>query len=289
MSTTPEPADTSTTLAARDHARAMGSITVDTMPTLPASAAAVVPPGVDASSIVWAETLAGGASTSKVISRGTRLRFDDLEGDACVALLIHNADQSAERLNIADTVKVQWQAYPTTGSVLLSDLGRVMMAITEDSSGCHDAFCGTSNRLGNAAKYGDGEVEGDAPNGRDRFAVALVKHGLSRRDIAPNLNLFKGVTIGADGAIELDEVPGVAGTHIELRAEMNLIVTVVNVAHVLDRRPTYTVTPVRITAWSGEPAVLDDAIRCSTPEVQRSYLNTESLYGAATHLLEVLS
>ena len=256
---------TATTHAARDHARAMGSIVIDTMPTLPAHGATVLPPGVDPHTVVWAETLAAGGATSKVLSRGTRLRLDDLEGDACVALLVHNADQTAERLNIADTVKVQWQAYPSTGAVLLSDLGRAMMSITSDSSGRHDAFCGTSNRVTNAAKYGDGEVDGEAPNGRDRLAVALVKRGLTRRDIAPNLTLFKGVTVGSDGEIVLDAVPGPAGTHVGLRAEMNVIVTLVNVAHVLDPRPEYTVTPVRITAWSGLPAGVDDAVRLGSP------------------------
>ena len=39
------------------------------------------------------------------------LRLADLDGDACVHVIVHNAAPTGERLNVADTVKVQWQAY----------------------------------------------------------------------------------------------------------------------------------------------------------------------------------
>ena len=277
----PSEGSTATTWAARDHARAMGEARVRTQPTVPATDATELPAGVDAADVVWAEVLAGGGATSKVLARGTRLMVEDTDGDGCVGILVHRADQTAERLNIADTVKVQWQAYPTTGSLLLSDLGRVMMAVVEDTSGRHDAFCGTSNRSTNERRYGDGEVDGPHPNGRDRFSVALVKQGLDRRDVAPNLTLFKGVTVADDGAITLDPVPATPGTRVVLRAEMDVLVTLVDVPHVLDDRPDYPVTPVRIRGWRGEPAAPDDPVRTATPEGLRAYLNTEDLYAAA--------
>jgi urea carboxylase-associated protein 2 len=259
----------------------MASMRVRTQPTVPATDAVDLPPGVDADRVVWAEVVAAGGSTSKVLARGTHLRIEDSDGDGCVGILLHRAGQTAERLNIADTVKVQWQAYPSAGSILLSDLGRVMMSIVEDSSGRHDAFCGTSNRLTNGGRYGDGEADGPSPNGRDRFAVALIKQGMDRRDVAPNLNLFKGVTVADDGTITLDPVPARPGTHVVLRAEMDVVVTLVNVPHVLDDRDAYTVTPISVLAWRGEPAGPDDPVRNATPEGLRAFLNTEDLYGAS--------
>ncbi len=53
----------------------------------------------------------------------------------------------------------------------------------------------------NAAKYGEGGNSGPHPNGRDRFLLGAAKHGLGRRDVHPCVNLFKGATIAADGAI----------------------------------------------------------------------------------------
>jgi uncharacterized protein YcgI (DUF1989 family) len=47
---------------------------------------------------------------------------------------------------LADTMKVQWQAYLGVGSQLLSDMGRALMAITGDTSATHDCLCGPSVR-----------------------------------------------------------------------------------------------------------------------------------------------
>lgn len=267
-------ASTSTTHGARDHARAMAGTVVTAMPTIPSTAAADLPTGVDAADVLWDEVVAAGGYTSLVLPRGGHLRLVDLEGDACAGLLVHRADHPTERLNVADTVKVQWQAYLGEGSLLLSDMGRVLAALVEDTSGRHDAFCGTSTRAANERRYGDGAADGPHPNGRDHFAVALIKHGRARRDVAPNLNLFKGVRVGADGSLAFagDPRPGAAVT---IRAELPLIVSIVDVPHPVDPRPDYTVTPLRVTAWRGAPAAVDDPARVASPEATRAYLNTE--------------
>jgi uncharacterized protein YcgI (DUF1989 family) len=158
-------------------------------------------------------------------------------------------------------------------------MGRVLAAVTADTSGRHDAFCGTSTAGANERRYGDGAPDGPCPNGRDHFGVALAKHGLDRRDIAPNLNLFKGVRVQADGGLAF-EGGGRRGAHVELRAELPLLVSLVNVPHPLDPRPDYEVTPLRVTAWRGSPAAPDDPIRTATPEAIRAYQNTEREVGA---------
>ncbi len=81
-------------------------------------------------------------STAPIASRrGAIVRLADLEGDGCAHVAIHHAALPSERLNLADTVKVQWQMYPSTGSALLSDRGRVLMTIESDTSGRHDTIC----------------------------------------------------------------------------------------------------------------------------------------------------
>lgn len=267
---------TATTTGARDHARSQAGTRVRAMPTVPPSDATDLPEGVDPADVVWDEVVAAGGYTSKAVDRGTRVRLEDLDGDACAGLLLHAALQPAERLNVADTVKVQWQAYLGAGSVLLSDMGRALATIALDTSGRHDTFCGTTNRAANTARYGDGAAEGSSPNGRDRFAVALAKHGLDRRDVAPNVNLFKGVRIEADGTMSWDGDPTAAGAAVELVAEMPLLVSIVNVAHPLDPRTEHTVTPLRVTAWRSVPTVPDDPQWSSTPERQRAYENTDA-------------
>ncbi|MGY6499269.1 MAG: urea amidolyase associated protein UAAP1 [Acidimicrobiales bacterium] len=265
---------THTTHGARDHARSLAGTVVDAMPTIPSTAATALPPGVDAADVLWDERVPGGGYTSVILPVGARLRLTDDEGDACAGIVLHRADRPTERLNVADTVKVQWQAYMGPGSLLLSGLGRVLAALLEDTSGRHDALCGTSTEAANRARYGDGRPSGPHPNGRDHLAAALIKHGLGRRDVAPNVNLFKGASVDPDGRLAFDGDPR-PGTHVTVRAELPLLVTIVDVPHPLDDRPDYTVTPLRVTAWRGDPAAPHDPIRTATPEAERAYLNTE--------------
>lgn len=251
---------------AQAHSRAMGGKVVDTMPVIP-------PPD----GMIWEETIAGGGYTSRRIARGTRLTFTDRDGDACASILVFNAECPVERLNVADTIKVQWSAYLGPGKLLLSDMGRVMACILADDAQTHDAFCGASNAAINERKYGQSGNFGPHPNARERFLVAAAKYGLGRKDIHPCINFFKGVRIDRNGITHPVLGPFAPGRALTLRAEMDLILIVANCPHVLDGRP-YTVTPLRMSAVAGAPAAHQDAIRTATPEGLRAYLNTEDYY-----------
>ncbi|MET0628711.1 MAG: urea amidolyase associated protein UAAP1 [Acidimicrobiia bacterium] len=235
---------------------------------------------VDPTRLLWDEVVGPGGEASKVVPRGAVVRLVDLTGDACANVLLYNASQPVERLNVADTVKVQWQAYLGPGSLLLSDMGRVLATIVADTSANHDTLCGASTLRSNEARYGTGAASGPCPNARDRFAVALAKHGLDRRDIVPNVNFFKGVRVDPDGALRFvagSEAAGRegAGSVVELRAELPLLIVIANTPHVLDPRSEYSVGPLRVSAWTGEPTVRADPEWSATPEAARAFLQTE--------------
>lgn len=260
---------TGTTHAARDHARAQ-AIAVDRPQA---------PPGVAAEDLVWAETVPGGNYTHRVLARGSSLRLTDTTGDACAHLLLYVADRPWERLNPADTTKVQWNAYLSAGSLLLSDQGRVLASLTEDGSGQHDALCGTSTLARNTARYGAGSPESDSPAGRELLLLAAAKHGLDRRDVGPSVALFQGVRAEADGTLTFTGSAG-PGRSVTLRAEQPLTVLIANVPHPLDPRPDYRCGPLEVTAWPGRPTGPDDARWNSTPEARRAYLNTTEFCAA---------
>lgn len=264
--------------SAQAHARAQGGLRVESMPTLPPGQAAERPADVAPEAMVWAETIAPGGYAAKRLDRGARLRLTDLRGDACASMLVFNAESPIERLNVADTLKVQWNAYLGEGRLLLSDMGRVLFSILEDTAGTHDAFCGASNAAANARKYGEGDNWGPHPNARDRFALAVAKFGLGRKDIHPCLNWFKEVRIAPDGTVETEVGPFAPGRQVTLRAEMDVIVVLANCPHVRDPRATYEVSPLQVAAWRGAPAPEDDPIRNATPEGLRAFLNVEDYY-----------
>jgi urea carboxylase-associated protein 2 len=272
-------ASTSTTHGARDHARAQGGTVVEAMPTLPASAWPAPPAGVDADTLTWAEVVAGGNYTNKVVARGTTIRLTDLAGDACANVLLFNADQPWERLNVADTVKVPWQAYVSAGHPLLSDQGRVLATVVEDGSGHHDALCGTTSRLANAARYGDGEAQGPSPAGRELLLLGALKHGLGPRDVPPSLSFFQRVRVEEDGGLTFAGSAG-PGASVTLRAELPLVVLIANVPHPLDPRESYMCTSLEVLAWRGAPTAPDDPLWSASPEGERAYLNTMDYAGA---------
>lgn len=270
---------TSTTAGAREHARAQEGTVVDAMPLLPASAHPAPPEGVEPGALRWSERIAGGGYGHRVLARGTHLRLTDVDGDACASLVLYNALEPHERLNVADTVKVQWQVYAGAGQLLLSDQGRVLATIVADDSGRHDTLYGTSALARNVERYGDGSPQGPSPAGRELLVLAAAKHGLDRRDVPPSVSYFQGVRIREDGSPEFHGSAG-AGRSVTIRFEMPAIVLLADTAHPLDPRPEWSCGPLDVLAWAGEPTGADDALRTASPEGRRAFLNTDDYLSA---------
>ncbi len=74
------------------------------------------------------ELLPGGGHLSFVLKRGQLLRLTDLEGGANVSVMLFNANEKSERLNLPDSLKGQHTAKLTAGHCLYSDMGRVLAA-----------------------------------------------------------------------------------------------------------------------------------------------------------------
>ncbi len=279
MATVASAHDTETVALARADARAQGGRVADAMPYLPASSTPYPPAGVDKGKLTWAETVAGGNYTHQVVARGTRIRLTDVTGEACAHVLLYNVLEPWERLNVADTVKIPWQAYLTTGHPLLSGDGRVLATIVADDSGQHDAFCGTTTAAASQAKYGDSAAQGPSPSGRELFTLAAAKHGLTRRDLPPSVSFFKGVRVAQDGSLEFTGSAG-PGKSVDLLAELPLIVLIANVPHPADPRPAYTCGPLRLHAWRSAPTDPADPRLDGSPEARRAYLNTAGYLAA---------
>ena len=72
------------------------------------------------------ETVPGGGHTSLIVKRGQSLRLTDLRGGANVSVMMVNATEKSERLNLPDSLKCQHTAKLTAGHCLYSDMGRVL-------------------------------------------------------------------------------------------------------------------------------------------------------------------
>lgn len=226
------------------------------------------------------ETLRRGDKLSFVLPRHHALTLTAGGERSAVALLAFRAGRTHERYNMPDTLKAQHTAFLTSGRVLLSDLGRVLLSITEDSCGWHDAISGHMDAAASLAKYGERtyqQARNDMiRNTRDNLLIELAKWELTERDLHANLNCFVKIAADADG--NLAWRPNArAGQRLTLRAELDALIVLSNTPHPLDPWPDYAPDPVDLAIARVPPPGPDDPCRCKRPENARAFALTESV------------
>jgi uncharacterized protein len=230
-------------------------------------------PPIDEAALIHRETVPGGWYWTTKLAKGEILRLQTGDAPSCVALVAWRADDTSERLNCPDTVKVQWTSALAKGRVVFSEMGRVMLSIVEDSSGCHDAIVGGSTARSNEMRYGDATLR----NTRENFLIAAQKLGLGERDVPGCLSFFAPVRVDADGRFVWHEARRTGGDYVELRAELDLFVAISNCPHPLDPAPVYAPAPIEATRFRGGAVAADDLCRTATDEARRGFDNNAAL------------
>jgi urea carboxylase-associated protein 2 len=237
---------------------------------------------ISADRIVFEETIPGGAMWSHVLKRHQTLRVTDGEGGANVGALFYNRDQLLDRLNLPDTLKAQHTAKLTTGHVLYSDMGHVLCSVAADSCGWHDPLAGHSTAALVQRKYGASSFQQQRNefhrNARDQFLIELGKWGLGKPDLVANVNFFSKVVVDQDGTMHFQKDNSVAGSYVDLRAEMNVLVILNACQHPMDPQSEYNPKPINLTVWNSDPPPVDDVCRKSCPENERGFVLTEALF-----------
>jgi urea carboxylase-associated protein 2 len=231
--------------------------------------------------VVLEEALRGGQMWSRIVKRGQVLRLVDVEGGASVAALFFNADQPLERYNMPDTLKAQHIARLTAGNTLFSDMGRALVSIVSDTVGWHDTITGHMTAQASLAKYGAGTYQKLRNefyrNTRDNFLIELGKYGLTKRDLHANVNFFSRVVADPEGNLVFSRTSR-AGSAVELRADMNVLVVLSNTPHPLEPSSTYAPKPVGLSLRNGRLAPPNDACRTACPESERAFALTDSYF-----------
>ena len=231
---------------------------------------------------LYEELVPGGGHTSFVLKRGQLLRITDLEGGANASLLLLNAAEKSERLNLPDSLKCQHTAKLTAGHCLYSDMGRVLAAITADTCGWHDSFGGVLTATEVQEKYGNGNYQqlrnGFFRNGVDNLLVEMGKWNLNLQDLLMCLNLFSKVTVDSDGCFHFQSGNSKAGDYIELYAPMDTLVVLTALQHPMDPSPNYAPKPLQLSWHKVESDGISVLCRTSRPENARGFHNTERLY-----------
>jgi uncharacterized protein len=229
-------------------------------------------PSIATDRIVHREVIPGGWYWSTKVKKNEVLRVSLEDGFSTLSLIAWNAADPSERLNLPDTVKLQWTTGLGKGRVIFSDMGKVMFSIVEDTSGAHDCLMGGSTASSNAKKYATANSQA-MRNTRDNFIIATTKLGLDKRDIPAALALFAPVRVDSDGRFvwKPDLLNG--ADYVELRAEMDMTLVFSNCPHPLDPNPAYAPNPVSVTRIAASEPAADDLCRTATAEAVRGFEN----------------
>ena len=186
---------------------------------------------------------------SGLVRKGQTIRIIDIEGQQAVDTLFYKADDFAERYSGQDTLRVNGEAYVGLGTKIVSNEGNVMLTVTADSCGRHDTSAGACSCESNTVRFGLDTRYLHAC--RDNFLLEVSKHGMSKRDIVPNINFFMNVPIEPSGQMTIVDGLSTPGDHVELRAEMDVLCVISNCPQVNNPCNGFNPTPIKVVISGG--------------------------------------
>lgn len=223
---------------------------------LPAAADPTVPP--------LREVLPGGAAWSGVLRRGTLLELTDLDGTATAAFTLLRADLTAERLNLPDSMKAQKVSRVLEGITLMSDMGRALATVVEDTAGGHDPLGGLTDEPGLRAVLGDSSYQRDRNHrwvsARTMMLIELEKHGLGKAELSDVVQVFSVLDVAEDGALALRH-SGAAGARLVLRCEMDVLAILHVGPHPYDDQPSWPGGSIGLSLHRARPAAAGEPAR----------------------------
>ncbi|MGO7538881.1 urea amidolyase associated protein UAAP2 [Rhizobium ruizarguesonis] len=190
------------------------------------------------------------APWSGTVRKGQTIRIEDSYGQQAIDTLFYRADDFAERYSNQDTMQAQGGAYIGTGTKIISNEGNVMLVMTADSCGRHDTSAGACSCESNTVRFGHGTKYLHAC--RDNFVIEVTKHGMSKRDIVPNINFFMNVPIKPNGEMTIVDGISAPGDYVELVAEMDVLCVISNCPQINNPCNGFDPTPIRVLIWDGE-------------------------------------
>lgn len=200
---------------------------------------------------IYRETVLAGDYWMQEVKAGQTFRILDLEGNQAADTLFFSAEDPSERYSAIDTIREQANAYLTAGTKLMSNLGNTMLEITADTCGRHDTLGGACATESNTVRYALDKKCMHACRDSWMLAIAENEHfGVSKRDIAHNINFFMNVPITKDGGLTFEDGISEAGKYVEMKAEMDVIVLISNCPQLNNPCNAYNPTPIEVLIWN---------------------------------------
>jgi uncharacterized protein YcgI (DUF1989 family) len=158
------------------------------------------------------------------LAAGRSMRFLDLEGKQVPDVVLYNANDLRDALNMCNSMLLNKRRELVRGNVLYSIDCNPLAAITDYSNEISFSYGSMCSEPLNRLRYG----AANTPNCRDNLAKALEPWGMGTRDIPDAFVPFMNVIVNDDGSMAIEEPTSTPGDFYDLRAEMDLVVGVSN-------------------------------------------------------------
>jgi uncharacterized protein YcgI (DUF1989 family) len=156
------------------------------------------------------------------LRRGQMLRVVDVEGSQVADLVAFNAADPTEHFSQAFTRMNNDKAGVAVGDHLQSERNRPMLEVVGDTVGVHDMLYAPCNAFFYAHRFG---IEGKT-GCREHLTAALEQFDIGYDRVTDPFNVFMHTTIDEAGNMVILSPTSRPGDHLDLRAEMDLIVAV---------------------------------------------------------------
>jgi len=211
----------------------------------------LVPSSLDPAKAVYRHVIPAGEPWIHEVRGGQFFRIVDLHGNQAVDTLLYNAHDYSDRYSAQDTIRAQANLYLTTGTKLMSTNGTVLLTIVADTCGRHDTLGGACANESNMVRYA---IEKRFMHAcRSSFLKAVIEwdHGMTKRDIASNINFFMNVPVTPEGGLTFEDGISEPGKYVEMRADTDVLALISNCPQLNNPCNAYQPTPVEVLIWGG--------------------------------------
>ncbi len=117
--------------------------------------------------------------------------------------------------------------------------------MVEDTIGRHDTVYGCCSNPNNKLRYGVETTESCYEN----FQAELIKNGMGKEAIFPNINWFMSVPVLEDGSAGVDNVTLKPNSYVTLLAKTDTLAVLSNCPQMHNPCNGYNPTPVRVEIY----------------------------------------
>ncbi len=199
---------------------------------------------------VFNQTVKAGDYFLHDVKAGQKFRIVDVEGNQASDSLFYNTHNKEERYSAENTIREQMNIFLTTGTVLRTNFNKPMLKIVADNCGRHDTLGGACATESNTVRYA---IEKKFMHAcRDSWMLACnekPEDGLTKRDIAHNINFFMNVPVNEDGYLTFADGISAPSLYVEFEALMDTTILISNCPQLNNPCNAYNPTPVQVLVW----------------------------------------